>query len=330
MNEDILDTYLDYLRQRYRKKRTVITYFSGIKQFFRFINKPVDTITVKDFERWKQQLNNNKTQNTTRIWVYAVNRFFTWRGKPELHLSIPHVARVNKQILSREERNRFLETARQDPLHNLIALAEYDELLRPSEIADLKISNIDFVNHMLYVQDSKVGNTSVPMSPRFEEAIREYLKVRPKPEPEYNEYLIINRNSRGHLQKYKYSTAMREITKKIALKAGITKTVTPYIIKPTAITIRFNDKVNPKILQRLARHKNINTTLIYDHSTDNDVLEYLKSQDVDYKQLNNKDRAKMLIDRLFKGEIDDVTFKAGLELLKPENEKKDTEFNGYV
>jgi hypothetical protein len=106
--------------------------------------------------------------------------------------------------------------------------------------------------------------------------------------------------------------------------------VTPYIVKPTAITLRFNEKVNPKILQRLARHKNINTTLLYDHSTDNDVIEYLKNQDIDYKPLTNKDRAKVLIDKLFKGEIDDDTFKAGLELLKPENEKKDNEINGYV
>ena len=330
MNEDILDKYLDHLRQKYRKKRTIITYYSGIKQFLRFINKPVDTITFKDFEKWKQQLNNNSSQNTIRIWIYSVNRFFAWINKPELHLSIPQIARANKKILSCEERDRFLLTAGENPLHNLIALAEYDELLRPSEITDLKISNIDFINHMLYIQDSKVGNTSVPMSPRFEEAVREYLRVRPKPDPEYDDYLIININSRGHLQKYKYSTAISKITKKIALKAGITKTVTPYIIKPTAITLRFNEKVNPKILQRLARHKNINTTLIYDHSTDKDVLEYLKSQDVNYKLLTNKDRAKILIDKLFRGEIDDVTFKAGLELLKSDNNKKEIEIKGYV
>jgi integrase len=145
--------------------------------------------------------------NREEKWVYSVNRFFKWIGKPKFHLPIPHVMRANKQILSCEERDRFLETASKDPLHNIVALAEYDELLRPSEIANLKISDIDFDNHMLYVQDSKVGNTSVPMSPRFEETVLEYLKVRPKPKSEYNEYLIINKNSRGHLQKYKYSTA---------------------------------------------------------------------------------------------------------------------------
>lgn len=330
MNEDILDKYLGYLRQKYRKKRTVITYYSGIEQFLRYTNKPANEITLREFETWKQYLNDNATQNTTRIWVYSVNRFFKWMGKTEIHLSIPQVARVSKQILSCEERDRFLEAAREDPLHNLIALAEYDELLRPSEIANLKISNIDFDNHMLYIEDSKVGSGNVPMSPRFEEAVKEYLRVRPKPIPEYKDFLIINKNSRGHLMKYKYSTAIRYITKKIALKAGIKKTVTPYIIKPTAITLRFNEKVNPKILQRLARHKNINTTLLYDHSTDNDVIEYLKNQDIDYKPLTPKDRATVLIDKLFKGEIDEITFKAGLELLKPEKDKKMTGISGYV
>ena len=57
-------------------------------------------------------------------------------------------------------------------------------------------------------------------------------------------------------------------TKKIPVKGGFTRSVYPYIIKSIAITDGFNQQINPKILQRQAKHRNIETTLRYDHSTD--------------------------------------------------------------
>ena len=51
-------------------------------------------------------------------------------------------------------------------------------------------------------------------------------------------------------------------------KAGITIYVAPYIIKPSSIALDFNKQVNPKIIQRKARHKKIETTLRYDHVSD--------------------------------------------------------------
>lgn len=60
-------------------------------------------------------------------------------------------------------------------------------------------------------------------------------------------------------------------------QAGITKYVAPYIIKPSSITLDFNKQVNPKIIQRKARHHKIETTLRYDHVSDDTVREYFES-----------------------------------------------------
>ena len=65
-------------------------------------------------------------------------------------------------------------------------------------------------------------------------------------------------------------------TKQIAQKAGITKYVAPYIIKPSSITLDFNKNVNPKIIQRKARHRKVETTLRYDHVSDDMVIEYFE------------------------------------------------------
>ncbi len=88
--------------------------------------------------------------------------------------------------------------------------------------------------------------------------------------------------------------------------------------------------MNPRTLQRLARHKDIKTTLIYDHSTDKDALEYLEKQvhDIDYTLLSTKEQAQVLMDKFFKGEIDKVTFDTMLELLRPEHQTRG-EITGY-
>ncbi|TFG10311.1 MAG: hypothetical protein EU535_08365 [Promethearchaeota archaeon] len=334
MNEEILSKYSDYLRQEYRKKRTQITYYNGVSLFLDFIKKDVNEITIDDLRKWKTYLNNNKKQNSTRIWIYSVNKFFKWLGKPDIKLSIPNCARSNKIILNNEEIDRFLQAAKDDPLHNLVALLIYDAIRRPGEIADIKRSNIDSESSKLYLDDSKTGDNYTLISPRLQEAIHEYLLVRPKPLPGYEEYLIINPHSNGKGKKYKYSTSIREITKKIAVKAGIKKKVTPYILKSTAITLRLNDKANPRTIQRLACHKNINTTLKYDQSTDQDALEYLRRQDnreIDFNILTPEDQAKKLLDMMLKGEIDKQTFKAGIELIKPETSKNENRcMDGYV
>lgn len=323
MNEDILRAYKNYLREKYERKNTKHSYFLGISQFNKDIKIPLNAVTLNDLILWKEKLFETNTKNTVRTYCISANMFFKWYNKPDLKLSVPNRELVPKQVFSVEEKNRFLESAREDPLHNLVALLLYDSIMRPDEIINIKIGNIDFENQMIYFDKTKVNkNISALMSPGLAKAILEYLKVRPKPKNKCdNDFLIIQESGwrTGYPLKTTYS--IRTITRKIAIKAGIKRHVTPYkTIKPSALTLRFNDNVNPRILQRIARHRDIKTTLLYDHSTDQDALKYLQRQkpDIDYSLLEPKQKAQILMDELFKGEIDKETFNAGIELLKPE------------
>lgn len=320
MDEDILQAYKNYLRQEYGRKNTTIAYYDGIKHYSDFIDNPLKETTMEDLSRWKKYINGTYSQNTVRIWLYAVNKFYKWLKKPEIKISIPAQARANRKVFSEDEKNRFLQKATENPLYNVITLGLYDEILRPDELINLRISDIDFDSHMLYIKDSKIGNTSVPMSPRFEQSVIDYLKIRVKAKSKFKKYLLIHSNGTYKGEKYQSTHIIRRITMKIALQSGINKIVTPYkTVKPSAITLRLNDQVNPRTVQRIARHRDIKTTLIYDHSSDKDALEYLRNQEdnfTDYNTLPVKAKAQVLLDKLFKGEIDNQTFNAGIELLR--------------
>jgi len=325
MNGDTLKEYKCFLRERYGRKNTVITYYDGISNFARYIQKPLNTVTKEELIAWKQQLQDIKKQNTVRAYCYSVNKYYRWKGKKKLKLTIPKIQRATRTVFSIDEKERFLQAAKDNALNNVVILLLYDAILRPGEIIDIRISNIDFENHCIYLEKTKVNkDMSALMSPRLETAIRNYLLSRPKPtNAQDNDYLLINSYNIGILQRYKSTCFIGRIVQKVSIKAGIAKHVTPYkTIKPSALTLRFNDHVNPRTLQRLARHRNIQTTLIYDHTTDKDVLEYLTKQvpDIDHTLLSAKEQAQLLMAKFFKGEIDKVTFDAMLELLKPEHQ----------
>jgi hypothetical protein len=168
------------------------------------------------------------------------------------------------------------------------------------------------------------------MSPRLSEAIKNYLPFR-DPLPQFKDHLIIIPYG-----KYKgkapspYGKFVLTQTKKIATKAGIKKHVTPYVIKPSVITNDFNKNINPRIIQRKARHKKIETTLGYDHTSDEMVRKHFETETIaNIGDLDSKDKARLLLNRFLSGDVDIETLKQGLDLLIGK-ERKFYEEVGYV
>jgi len=79
-------------------------------------------------------------------------------------------------------------------------------------------------------------------------------------------------------------------------------------------------------------HRDIETTLEYNHPSDEDAYRYLQQQgEIDYTNMSPESKAQLLTNKFLKGEIDKNTFNVMLELLKPDVQKaKGTEIDGYV
>jgi len=286
----ILEKYHQHLNLNYRKKTTIQNYYYHVRKFLQWINKPINEVTKDDMLNWRGYLLHTYMKNGNARRVASANHFTKWLKREDLKIPVPAQEHSNKIVLSEQELNDYLETSRQDPFWHVIALFQIDGLLRPSEFSILKISNMDLDNQIFYLDNTKTGNNYIILSPRLTQAIKEYLLHR-NPKPDFEEYLIIipNGTYKGKVPK-PFGGYINKTTKQIAKKAGITKYVAPYIIKPSSITLDFNKQVNPKIIQRKARHRKIETTLRYDHVSDDMVKEYFQKQqlkfkhtDVDYK-----------------------------------------------
>ena len=88
--------------------------------------------------------------------------------------------------------------------------------------------------------------------------------------------------------------------------------------------------MNPKILQRQARRKKIETTLRYDHTSDIMTREYFNrvQRNLNVENLSDEDKAKVWLDKLLSDEIDLKTFKTGIDVLLPKQHRGDD--IGYV
>jgi len=271
---NLLTKYSQYLDLNYRKKTTIMNYYYYVRLFLKWVNKPLKDVTKEDMLNWRGYLLHTFKKNGNARRVMSVNHFTKWLERSDLKLPVPGQEHSNKIVLSEQELNLYIETSKENPLWHMIALFQIDGLLRPSEFSILKISNMDLDNQTFYLDDTKTGNNYIILSPRLVEAIKNYLPCR-EPLPEYEDYLVIlpDGTYKGKAPQ-PFGGFIKKQTKLIAQKAGITKYVAPYIIKPSSITCDFNKHINPKIIQRKARHSKIETTLQYDHVTDEMVREY--------------------------------------------------------
>jgi integrase/recombinase XerD len=335
--KDILEEYQKYLRGRYRNQNTRKNNYKFAKLFLDWIEedkgKTYNKITKEDTKDYKAYCLETYKVNGNVARLNGINNFLDdFLKRPELRVTVPRPVTVNKQILSKEDLKRYIESA-ETALEKLIVRYQVDAFLRPNEFAKLRISLHDLKNQIVYLDDTKTGNNSVIFTPNMIKVYEEYLMDRLKPEdPKYNDHLIII-DKGSHYGKpitSKRADFIWRHTKKIAARAGFERSVYPYLIKPSAITDGFNKKVNPKILQRQARHSRIETTLMYDHTSDEMVKEYFNKaqRHKNTENLKPEDKAKVWLDKLLSNEIDLKTFKTGLDVLLPKKHKGDD--IGYV
>jgi len=337
--QKILEKYEQYLRQNYSSKNTRVNYSKYAKNFLKWLNKEkgktYDQLTPEDTKDYKAYCLAKFKPNGNVGRLNGVNNFVDeFLDKPELRISAPKSVKANKKVLNEKELQQYIDAA-QTPLEKLIVVYEVDGLLRPGEFPQLKISNHDLVNQRLYLDNTKTGNNHIILTPRMEHAYKEYLKVRPKPkDPKDNDKLIIIPKG-SHIGKpiQDGSNFVYRRTKEIAANTRIQRSVYPYLIKPSSITQQFNDRVNPTIIKRQARHRKIETTLLYDHSDEQMVKDHynkLQNKQPNTDHLDKEDEIELLYKRYKSGEIDPKTFKRNLDVLFPDQTKPQATSEDYA
>jgi len=286
--QEMKTQFLEYIEiERGRSVKTVENYDRYLTRFFEQarIKYPEDITqsAVREFRIWLNRQDGtqgNMKKRTQNYYLIALRAFLKYMRKREVKTLQPETIELAKlpdreiDLISDTELGRLLKAPEGDSLTALRDRAILETLfstgLRVSELVSLN-QDIDLSRDELTVRGKGEKLRVVFFSPSAKDAIRAYQKAR----KDFDEALFVQYGKNTGASKNRRLTprSVERLVKKYAIKAGITKKVTPHILRHSFATDLLGNGADIRSVQALLGHASINTTQIYTHVTDKHLRE---------------------------------------------------------
>lgn len=251
--------------QRY-SPNSIRNYSSAVKSFLQIAAKKFNDpgrLTENEIEKyvfWK--IEKDKISNShQRMIVASIDKFYCLVLNRELEVKHLYPSR-NKYALPRyitatEVKEMIASTPNRK--HACIIKMLYGCGLRLNELLHLKLSDINSERMLVHVRNSNGNKDRVVMlAPALLEDLRNYFKA-------YHPKVYLFEGQSGGMYSEK---SVQNIVKTAAAKAGITKQVTPHVLRHSFATHLLENGTDIRYIQQLLGHGSVKTTEIYTHITD--------------------------------------------------------------
>jgi site-specific recombinase XerD len=298
----LIGDFLTYLEvERGRSEKTVRNYDFYLRRFFGWAKEPdPQKITLDQVRNYRVYLNRYKDErgialkkNTQNYHLIALRSFLKYLAKRDLKSLAPEKIELAKmptrivEFLESHELDRLLEAPTTDaqglsrasgalPLIKLRDKAVLELLfstgLRVSELASLTKDMINLKRDEFTVRGKGDKPRVVFMSNAARFWIKEYLDRRHDTEP----YVFINHDRAAEDRESERALTPRSvqrIVERYARKAGITKRITPHVIRHTFATDLLRNGADIRSVQEMLGHSSITTTQVYTRITDRHLHE---------------------------------------------------------
>lgn len=283
--EQVTPTFTDELLKEYEQQidnspATIKTYMSCVKRFVSWINeKDINTVDYETVVIYKNHLRETMKAKAINTHLTAIKDFFKFierKGGRNVAKGVKK-ERVNNDFvrdsLTTEQVQQILNSIDQSTTDGARAYAMFKLMvqtgLRECEIVRADINDIKTKgnNTVLYVQGKgeTLKNNYVVLYPSVINALQNYLKIRGAKGNEPLFTSTSNHNTNGRLTT---RTVQRIIKKLYADNGIINDNITTHSTRHTAVTLSILNGADIMQAQAMARHKNINTTMIYFHNID--------------------------------------------------------------
>jgi len=244
--------------------RTQSGYLRAIKNFTRFLGRPPNTATAEDLRRYQLHIVERGISNITLNATITALRFFFVvtldHGELMAKMSSVREPRKLPVILSREEVARLIACAGNLKYQAILSVA-YGAGLRASEVASLKISDIDSTRMTLRVEQGKGHKDRYAMlSPVLLECLRDWWRdAHARGKMLDGGWLFPGQNPINPIGTRQLNRACHAA----AVAAEIDKRVSMHTLRHSFATHLLEDKVDIRVIQVLLGHKKLETTALY-------------------------------------------------------------------
>jgi site-specific recombinase XerD len=283
--------FLEYCEiEKGRSVKTVENYDRYLTRFLDHtkVNSPskLTEPVVREFRIWLNRQPGisgdmkKKTQNYYLIALRAFLKYLRRQGIESLNPERIELAKVGGRdldLITADELNRLMKGPTGESLQALRDRAILELLfstgLRVSELCSLN-ADIDLTRDEFSVRGIGDKVRVVFLSPAAKKTIAEYLKKR----GDMGEALFVGYGRGGKSGKGKdagrlTTRSVERIVKHYAVKGGITRKVTPHVIRHAFATDLLGNGADLRSVQALLGHANIATTQVYTHVTDTHLRE---------------------------------------------------------
>lgn len=281
--ENTIIEYKNYLiSEKMRGKNTVSSYISDIENYIYFLqNVSSNTVSsvegisvehIKEYLSYTKKLGyKSSSRNRALSSIKSFHKYLTIDGlkkdNPALLIESPKMDKKLPDVLSVEEVMKLLGSLDSSSAINarnqLMVELVYATGLRVSELVDLKLADLRLTSKMIKALGKGEKERLIPVNDYTVVLLRNYLvnfrnellgkKIDPG-------YVFLN----AHGEHYSRQSFFIFLKKKCE-EVGITKNISPHVLRHSFATHLLEAGVDLRVIQELLGHESISTTQIYTH-----------------------------------------------------------------
>lgn len=281
-------------------KRKMVDYEMFFLQFCDIMQKPVYKLVPQDFVDFWALVNQDETReiNTKNNIKRTAKRFLKWQYAEDLKmLRIADQLRLKSQIVNKKKINKQAlvteaELAKMLKVTTSIMLKAqiktlYNCALRPEELRNAKWSAVDWDKKTIHVRSNKTGEVrELPLADAIDH-LRRWNKEFVFDNVSENDYIFPSPQDRSrpyHPWTFRYNV------EKLGKKAGIERTIYPYLLRHTRLNELREKKVNTKTRSLFAGHSVKMAEEVYNHMDHSDMIEEVTKVLGQVEELNKNER----------------------------------------
>ena len=261
------------LLQKGYSPKTIASYTAQLKRFLFFsdVKWDVDAINKYIVFLLEEKACSHAYVNQT---VNAIKQYLRCQGVHAEHEIIdilrPRIEKKLPKVLSQEEIKRIIDLT-ENVKHKTVLMVAYSCGMRVSEVAKLKVSDIDYERGMVLIKQGKGRKDRITsLSERLIIQLNHYKKLYfPR------EYMFENPMRNGPITE----RTLQKVFEQACTRACITKVVSFHSMRHSFATHLLESGVDLRYIQELLGHANSKTTEIYTHVSKKSLMNIVNPLD---------------------------------------------------
>lgn len=282
MNE-LLGSFIKHLSdERNYSEHTIKAYRGDLENFHDFLvkeEKEIENADIATINAYVSTLYGKNSPSSVERKVSAIRSFFSYLVRKGLVAQNPaKLVRTPKRekhlpvFLSVDEVFNLVDV--KDPEKSPLRLRDrailellYSSGLRVSELAGTTLADLSMGEAIIRVRGKGNKERIVPVGSKALSALGEYLQIREKLKPASN-HIFLNSRGGGITTR-----SLARIIKKYGLVSGISKNVSPHVLRHSFATHLLAGGADLRAIQEMLGHASLSTTQKYTHLSVERIME---------------------------------------------------------